>query len=1565
MAAMQQRLDFRGSIEAPGLLSDWFHPAVAAWFARQFSAPTEVQRQAWAVTSRHEHALIAAPTGSGKTLAAFLSAINDLVMEGLERGLDDSVHVLYVSPLKALSNDIQKNLQAPLRGIREQLLEQGYADVAIRAAVRTGDTTQAEREQMRRNPPHILVTTPESLFILLTSDSGRAMLATVRSVIVDELHAVAGSKRGAHLMLSLERLCALTARAPIRIGLSATQKPIETMADFLMGDRPPPPQSSPLKGEEVISPPPCGDGLGEGVGRPCAIVDAGHNRKRDLALEMPRSPLDAVISHEAWTEIYDRLAVLGQEHRTTLVFVNTRALAERTARHLAERLGAEHVTAHHGSLAKEHRLNAEQRLKAGQLKMLVATSALELGIDIGEVDLVCQLGPPRSIAAFLQRVGRSGHAVGAVPKGRLFPLSQDDLVESVALLDAVKRGELDRIIVPDQPLDVLAQQIVAETGSREWHADELYECFRRAAPYCTLTRESFDAVVKMLAEGFSTQRGRRAAHIHFDAVNGKLRGRRGARLTAMTNAGVIPDQFDYEVLLSPEGWRVGSLNEDFAFESAAGDIFQLGNTSYRILKVETGKVFVEDARGQPPTIPFWLGEGPGRTIELSAAVSRLMENVERELGATDPSPQPPPAGGGGEKKFPSPLRGGARGGGELAAERWVVDELQLPEAAAHQLIQYLAAAKAALTTLPKLDTIVFERFFDEVGDTHLVIHSPYGSRINRAWGLALRKRFCRRFNFELQASALEDSIVLSLGPTHSFPLEEVKDYLKSASVREILIQALLDAPMFGTRWRWSATIALALRRTLNGQRVPPQIQRMASEDLLAVVFPDQLACAENLTGEREIPDHPLVQQTIHDCLHETMDVDGLIALLKRIESGAVKIVCRELTSASPLSSSILSAKPYAFLDDGAAEERRTQAVRTRKLLEPQQAADLGRLDPAAIEQVRREAWPEPANADELHDALMTAGFLTEVEAAPWANWFEALRRERRATLLTPDSGPALWVPTERLPQFRAALPAARVADGLPLLSDLPEPEDGLREILRSRAELLGPVTEAQLAAPLGIAPAQAQVALLALEQEGAVMRGDFGAGLLPPLGGKAGMGGNEPSHPPPDPPPSRGRAEVDWCERRLLHRIHRYSLTRKRNEIQPVAPMEFMRFLFRWQGLAEDRREGEAGLLAVLQQLEGFAVPAGAWETDILPARVQRYLPQMLDRLCSSGQIAWWRPFAAAPDEAARKSGPVRSTPIVLCERDHLGHWQEIVSPQAAPDPSPLPPPTKGGGTLISPPPCGEGLGEGGSAAALSSAAQDVLQTLREQGASFFSDLVHGSGRLRAEVEQALGELVANGLVSSDSFAGLRALTLPASRRPDRAGSRAHRRGSHSVDEAGRWSLQRARPPQPRPQALADPAVDHIARVLLRRYGVVFRKLLEREDHLPPWRELFYVYRRMEARDEIRGGRFVNGYSGEQFALPEAAALLRKVAKEEGGRLVSISAADPLNLLGIVLPGEKIPALPGNRLLFRDGKVVAVQTGGEVRYLEKISPAEEWDLRNTLLRQAKHAAFVEQPPQPH
>ncbi|HEV2009381.1 MAG TPA: DEAD/DEAH box helicase, partial [Burkholderiales bacterium] len=738
-----------------------FHPAVDAWFRRAFDAPTEAQQKAWPAIVAARDVLIAAPTGSGKTLAAFMGAIDDLVRRGVAGGLPDETAVVYVSPLKALSNDVRRNLEVPLAGIRAALREHGCPDVNIRTLVRTGDTPQAERQSMSRRPPHIVITTPESLYVMLGSDSGRRVLATTRTVIVDEIHAVVGTKRGSHLALSLERLEALAARPLVRIGLSATQNPIDEVARFLVGARRP--------------------------SANCEIVDAGHARRRDLQIEVPPSPLEAVMSGEVWQQLYDRVAQLVTAHRTTLVFVNTRRHAERVARHLSERLGDENVTAHHGSLSKERRFDAEQRLKDGRLKALVATASLELGIDIGDVNLVCQIGSTRLIATFLQRAGRAGHTLTGIPKARLFPLSRDELAECVALLDAVRRGELDRVVIPSQPLDVLAQQIVAEVAAREWGEEDLYELVRGAHPYRNLTRAEYGQIVGMLAEGFTTRRGHARQYLHRDVVNGCLRARRGARLTAITCGGTIPDNADYNVVLEPEGSIVGTVNEDFAVESLQGDIFQLGNTSYRILRVEAGRVRVEDARGQPPSIPFWLGEAPGRSNELSHAVSRLRSEIEAHADSA-------------------------------VTLKWLEAEVGIAEPAAAQLVDYLYAAKAALGVLPTLRTIVFERFFDETGGMQLVIHAPFGSRINRAWGLALRKRFCRKFDFELQAAATEDAIVLSLSTSHSFPLAEVAGYLHSKSVRTVLVQALLAAPMFTERWRWNATVALAVPRFRAGRK---------------------------------------------------------------------------------------------------------------------------------------------------------------------------------------------------------------------------------------------------------------------------------------------------------------------------------------------------------------------------------------------------------------------------------------------------------------------------------------------------------------------------------------------------------------------------------------------------------------------------------------------------------------------------------------------------------------------------------------------------------------------------
>jgi ATP-dependent Lhr-like helicase len=1451
-----------------------FHPAVDRWFSKRFAAPTEPQARAWPAIQAGRDVLVAAPTGSGKTLAAFLAAIDSLVRAGVEAPLPDETLVVYVSPLKALSNDIQKNLSLPLAGVRDELKTLGLPDVEIRTLVRTGDTPQAERAGMRRRPPHIVVTTPESLYVLLGSDSGRKMLATTRTVIVDEIHAMAGNKRGSHLALSLERLAALASRPLARIGLSATQKPIGEIARFLVGK----PKAT-RAGERVD----------------CVIVDAGHIRPRDLAIEVPSSPLEAVMSNEVWQEVYGRLAELALSHRTTLVFVNTRRMAERAARHLSDRLGADQVTAHHGSMAKELRLNAEQRLKRGELKVLVATASLELGIDIGDVELVCQLGSPRSIATFLQRAGRASHQVGGVPKARIFPLSRDELVECTALLDAVRRGELDRLIIPPKPLDVLSQQIVAEVAAREWPEDGLFELVRRAYPYATLTRDEFRDVVRTLSEGFSTRRGHRAAYVHRDAVNGVLRGRRGARLTALTSGGAIPDNADYEVVLEPAGQLVGTVNEDFAVESLAGDIFQLGNSSYRILRVEAGRVRVDDAHGQPPTIPFWLGEAPARTEELSHAVSRLREEIAEQLS------------GEGDK--------------QAAFER-IVQAIGLSEQAAGQLVDYLAAAHAALGTLPTQKTIVFERFFDESGGMQLVIHSPFGSRINRAWGLALRKRFCTKFNFELQAAATEDSIVLSLSTSHSFPLESVARYLHAKTVRLILVQAMLDAPMFGARWRWIAGTSLALPRFQGGKKVPAPLQRMRAEDLMAAVFPDQIACADNLVGPRAIPDHPLVAQTVHDCLYEAMDVEGLERLLADIESGRVHVVARDLTEPSPLALEILTARPYAYLDDAPLEERRAQAVMGRRWLDDAKASDLGRLDAAAIDRVRAEAWPEAQSADELHDALLGVGFVTpdEVDRQPsWQGHLAALAAQRRATCLLrdaadasadaqgaePGTGPrSMWVAAERLPQFDAVYPGLHRAPPIEAPAEFAERawsrDEALVEIVRSRLESLGPVTTQSIAGSTGLPDSDIEAALAKLAGEGAAMSGLF----------------------------TPGAGETEWCDRALLARIHRYTVKRLRQEIEPVSTQDFLRFLFRWQHVnPAEQRQGPDALDAIIVQLQGFEAPAAAWESEILPARLEDYEFTWLDDLCLSGRAIWTRLSHNANPGAASGRGPIRTTPITLLPRRSAALWT-----RAAPAP------------VV-------------KTEELSSRAQSVVEGLRSHGASFYDEIVQSTGLLRTQVEDALAELVAAGLVASDSFAGLRALLTPSEKRKPLGEAKRRRRAPlFGIEEAGRWSLVKRTAPgaaMKRPYYEPDhDMVEHVVHSLLRRYGVIFWRLLQREaTWLPAWRDMLRVLRRLEARGDVRGGRFVAGSSGEQFALPEAVGVLRETRRAPAsGAFMSVSGADPLNLVGVITPGAKIPALLNNRVLYRDGAVIATLVAGEIQWLESLDAAEARAAEDALIK---------------
>jgi ATP-dependent helicase Lhr and Lhr-like helicase len=1326
-------------------LSD-FDPLVSEWFINRFGNPTEPQIAGWREIRTGRNVLISAPTGSGKTLAAFLICLDGLVRAARDNTLAKETQILYVSPLKALSNDVQKNLDRPLAEIAELAALRGVPLAPIKTAVRTGDTPAADRQRMRKEAPHILVTTPESLFILLTAEKSREMLRTVRTVIVDEIHAVADDKRGSHLALTLARLNAVADKIPQRIGLSATVRPIEEVANYLAPDT--------------------------------RIIDVGHRREMDLAVEITNDELGAVATSEMWDEIYDRLAGHILRERTTLIFVNTRRLSERVAHALAARLGPNAVLPHHGSLSRALRQDAESRLKNGELRAVVATASLELGIDIGTVDLAIQIGSPRAIAVALQRIGRSGHWVGARPRGILFPTTRDELIECAAIIHAIRNGDLERIEIPQNALDIVAQQIVAETSCRDWGEAELYDLIRTAYPYRDLSLSDYEAVVTMLSEGIATSRGRSGALVHRDQVNHRLRGRRGAKLAAITSGGAIPESAAYAVIAEPEGKTVGTIDEDFAVESLTGDVFLLGTHSWRIRHVGQGKVRVEDAHGAKPSLPFWLGEAPGRSAELSTAVSAVR--------------------------------------GDAATSR--VSGL-LDDAAARQAVAYVQAGVASLGALPSTDTVVAERFFDESGGMQLILHAPFGSRINRAWGLALRKRFCRTFNFELQAAATDNGIVISLSEQHAFPLEAVFEFLSADAVEDVLRDALLAAPMFGVRWRWNASRALMILRFRGGAKVPPPIQRMRAEDLLASVFPDQVACAENLTGPIRIPDHPLVNETISNCLHEAMDVEGLKRVLEGLENGTIRRVAVESSMPSVFSHEILNANPYAFLDDAPLEERRARAVQLRSTSRTEVAN--GILDPAAIDTVSSEVWPDPRNADEVHDALLT--FIKGPAVPEWRGWFEELRQAGRAFAFKSE----FWVATERRDSI-----------------------DDKLAIVRGWMECLGPTTASDLAARLALPLGDIQIALAALESEGQVFQGRYR-----------------------NAPGSRMSSEIEWCNRRILARIHHLTLGRLRREIAPVTAAQFHQFLARWQHLAPDTQlHGADGAMQIVRQLQGFEIPASAWEESVLSRRIAEYSLENLDDLCLSGEVAWARlsPHPALLD-ADRHVRPTRIAPISFFAREDAD-W------------------------LIDP---AFGLVE---TVGLSHAGREVFEALSTRGASFFVDLVRETKRLPSEVEDALWELTAGGLVTADGFENLRALIDPKRRRGEGRGHT--RRPRHA---AGRWALVTRSSTVIAP----DDRVKKFAGQLLLRWGVLFRDLLARETVAPPWRELLPVLRRMEAQGEIRGGRFVSGFTGEQFARPEAIDLLRAVRRAETADQIPVEAApaDPLNLTGIILPGPRVSAI--------------------------------------------------------
>jgi ATP-dependent helicase Lhr and Lhr-like helicase len=1494
------------------------HPAVAGWFQRRFpSGPTQPQREAWPLIMAGFDVLVASPTGTGKTLTGFLMAIDAAYRA---HALDPSPAgpgvngpgVVYISPLRALAADVHENLQVPLAGIADEAARRGLAAPDLTVAVRTGDTPAADRAAMRRSPPDLLVTTPESLYLLLTAPSSRSILRGVHTVVVDEVHTLARDKRGAHLAVSLERLDHLVSEAGgrvQRIGLSATQRPLEVVARLLSG---------------------------VAAGRPpTAIVDCGHRRDLDVSIELPETELEAVASASQLSDVLDGIATQVREHRTTLIFVNTRKMAERVAHLLARRLGAPdvaddagvdgtgggsgadagaptdptdlpgapvgadsvavedpfdaalQVAAHHGSLSAARRRLVEQRLRAGDLRALVATASLELGIDVGPVELVCQIGSPRAIGTFLQRVGRANHQLDGTPAGRLYPLTRDELVECTALLAGVRAGHLDLLDPPVAPLDILAQQVVAEVAAaEEWSVDGLFEMVTRAAPYAALSRETFDEVIDLVSWGIQTGRGRRGAHLHHDAVNGRLRARRGARLVALTSGGAIPETGDYRVVLDPDGVTVGSVHEDFAVEATGGDIFLLGTHSWRVVKVETGVVRVHDAGDLPPTIPFWLGEAPARTAELSEEVGNLRAALE-------------------------PLLARADGTG---ARQLVRRTAGVSEEVADQVVAYLGAGLAALGRLPTRDLVVIERVFDETEGTQLVVHAPYGGRINRALGLALRKRFCVSFDFELQAAADDDTVVLSLGPQHSFPLAQVPKMLPSRTAIEVLTQALLPHPMLAARWRWNLNRALVVPRSRSGQRRPIHLQRMEAEDLLAAAWPALAACQENAApGPVVVPDHVLVRQTVADCLTEPLDGDGLVGLLRALETGEVGVHLVESVEPSPLAHGILTGRPFTFLDGAPLEERRTRAVPVPRGLGPLGpngiptglpvvASELAPLDPSAVTEVLDQLRPRPRDRDELHDLLLSLVMARPVTV--WQEWFDQLEAEGRVGLVAGS-----WVATERV--------ALAEVINRSMTDSLVDADDALAECVGGHLDLAGPVSVEDLTADRPLPSGTVRGAPLT------VPRSRTALARLQALGSAIEL---------PD-----GR----WCARHALVRMHAASRTRRRHHVEPASIAEYVRFLASWQHVAAGTQaEGRAGLLSVIEQLQGVEVAAGEWERHVLPARVADYDPRWLDELCLSGEVAWARLTPRSDREATAGDGgdrgdggddsppptigrrgtstPSPATPLAITTRQDLSWMLTAVrSDRGADEP-------------------------------VVGASAELLAVLRSDGASFRSELATGTGRLPAEVDEGLWDLVARGLVTADAFSAVRSLL---SGRRGRLGGRStgrraagrraalgRRRGAvGSGTGEGRWSLVsdgRA----PVASASGGPPTEELAELvawqLLVRWGVVAWDVWSRESYRVPWREVVRALRRFEARGQALGGRFVAGISGEQYALPEAASLLTDVRKDRAlGADVVVAGADPLNLTGEILGGPRTPSIRHRSVHYVggvpvDAAVVGVPVGG-------------------------------------
>ncbi|HEY3281818.1 MAG TPA: ATP-dependent helicase [Armatimonadota bacterium] len=1508
-------------------LSGLFQPYVWRWLLEAFGAPSPAQVAAWPRIAEGSNTLLFSPTGSGKTLAAFLWCISDLFRRAEAEELPPGVSVLYVSPLKALNNDIQKNLTLPLEGIRETALREGLELPEIRSQVRTGDTTQQERAAMARKPPHILITTPESLYIILASPRFRDSLRGLRTVIVDEIHAVSDNKRGVHLSVSLERLEHLVGHRVQRVGLSATQRPVEEIARFLSG----------WEGGEP---------------RSCEVVNLGARKQLDVQVVTPVDSFAEATHDAVWAATYDTLDSLVRRHATTLVFANSRYKTERTALRLTELSESDPIAvgAHHGSMSKKVRLEMEDRLKAGRLQALVATSSLELGIDVGSIDLVCQVESPKSVSRGLQRIGRAGHLLQATSKGRLLAMHRDDLMESAVLVRALHEGELDTVRVPTNCLDVLAQQVVGAVVADEWGADALFDLVRRSHCFRSLPRQEFDDVLSMLSgEVVLDMEQPPYPKILWDRVNGRLYPERGARMLAYRSSGVIPDVADYDVYLQEKKTVVGQLDEGFVEELRGGDIFILGSSSWRVLGIEKGRVMVEAVYGLAPTIPYWTGDRDSRTFDLGLMVGRFRGEAQERLGQPDTA-------------------------------AWLREAVHVDEQGAENLETYLLEQRAVTGALPTDRHLIVEEFRDALGQQQVVLHSCFGIRVNDAWAMALSEALKRQTGLRVQTVTVDDGILVTAPPGASLDAASLPGLVTSANVEELLRAALWESPLFASRFRHNAVRSLMVLREYQGRKTPVWLQGMRAAALLE-------AC-------RRLPDFPLLRETMRECLYDSLETPGLRQVLAWREAGELAVSVVKTSVPSPFCHALLLLGQTGEMGSVPARERRTRVLHLhreilKQILDEDSLKNL--LDESAVEEVEGKLqYTAPQrrarSESELLRVLTEVGDVTDdPDSEAWVGLrvqgppgdllqrLQADGRACRVPIPSAESSRRRWIATTSFALFRDAFALPLEPDAVerrllkllyergPLAAESLAEAGGTRARLdrlmaayqvlelpggegdryavaeawvpvqllepklareEARSALLlrflrsrGPVTRYDILERYGLPSRAVEAALEALHDDGTVARGEY----LP------------------------SRSSPQWCYRPNLEEIHRLTLDRLRREMEPAAPEEHADFLLRWQHRhPQTQLRGPEGLRAVLAQMQGVETFQGLWETELLAGRVADYDPSLLDRLCYGGEVVWRRLSNDRMKRGQlgfclRRDQPWMLQPAVAAPAD-CSAWDDDL-PQV----------------------CGV-----------------LRQHLRERGSCFYDDLLEATGLQEGLARRGIWHLAWTGEATNESYESVRHAHITSglsgsydlATRPTDSDVTLdlilrHMEGRRLDPRLGRWVATERLCSDGQRGVPEEEAAHQWAQLLLARHGVVTREIAARECAAPAWKPLRRALVKLELQGKVRRGHFIRELSGEQYALPEAVEALReaKLRAPSNGNgagseepILAVNVCDPANPYGSLYPltdsnGEEIgrfQRIPGKTLVLRAGVPLLLWDGG-IRVLHPLSRCEARQAMEALI----------------